>query len=244
MRSKYLVLFLAAFAANAIYSLLAVKFGGDPLRLMETNDFLDLGNEIAQHGTYSQQQILPAIPIVFALVFSVFGPSNYIALAMLQAAATAGTVVATAETATLFRRDWFWPAGVLMAIMPNVWVWSGIFMAECIMLFFISVGQLALLKGVTHQAVDVPVDPVIRVLFRGSLSQPASHDSRARRACNHGVIGVPAAVGETAQARLRRGSGTPRGLCRHHLGTFCQKPPPDRSSRLLGPERPGHSLYA
>jgi len=148
--------------------LAAVQAGGAPIvGWEEPGKYLRISEGLLEHGrlveerplygedvagTASAERVLvpalerlPAFPVFVAALWRIAWPGSYLWIATVQCLLGGVFAVAMAAAATALRPGWFWPAGLLACVWPNVQWQATIVMPEMLLAATLAAGLAAAL---------------------------------------------------------------------------------------------------
>ena len=146
MTRRLVILFGLALIVRLSFVGLMATYGSFVAPGGDSQAYINSGNRILESGAFvvSVESMAPDIgtmpvyPWFIANVFKVFGDNNYFAIVIFQVLLDSMTVLAIALTARSLRSEWFWPAGLLAVLLPNLVIQSSLILTETVFVSFLS----------------------------------------------------------------------------------------------------------
>jgi 4-amino-4-deoxy-L-arabinose transferase-like glycosyltransferase len=146
MLRRLIILFGLALIVRLSFAGFVATYGSFVAPGGDSQAYINSGNLILESGAFvvSVESMAPIIgtmsiyPWFIANVFKVFGDNNYFAIVIFQVLLDSMTVLAIALTARTLRSEWFWPAGLLAVLLPNLVFQSSLILTETVFVSFLS----------------------------------------------------------------------------------------------------------
>ncbi len=146
MTRRLIILFALALMVRLSFVGLVATHGSFIAPGGDSQAYINSGKHIVETGAFvfsvesmaPDTAVMPVYPWLIATVFKVFGDNNYVAIAIFQALLDSVAVLAIALTARCLRSEWFWSAGLLAVLLPNLVIQSSLILTETAFVSFLS----------------------------------------------------------------------------------------------------------